>query len=121
VGTIASDFGSKISEVISKVVYWIDYTKVPQQLKNVDIKGLFTNPWFLVPCVLLIGYQLYKLKFRDLLIEGLIAGIWYMTGTEYMHSLVVGDKLQVEKVLPVMFGGAFVLALIIYLIFGRSD
>jgi hypothetical protein len=35
--------------------------------------------------------------------------------------LVVGDELKMNKVLPVLFGGAAVLGLLIYLLLGRSD
>jgi hypothetical protein len=38
-----------------------------------------------------------------------------------MKTLVVGEELQIKKVLPVMFGGAAILGVIIYLLFGRSD
>jgi len=38
-----------------------------------------------------------------------------------MNSLIVGDELQMEKVLPVFFGAAVLLGFVIYLFFGRSD
>ena len=47
--------------------------------------------------------------------------VWWVSGTEYMQTLVVGEKLQVNKVLPVLFGGAAILGIVIYLLFGRSD
>ena len=83
--------------------------------------GLFTNPWFLVPFIALVGYFLYKQKWRDLIFVAIFIGIWWVSGTHYMQTLVVGDELQVSKVLPVLFGGAVVLGIVIYLIFGRSD
>lgn len=100
---------------------WLDMTHLPEQIEAVDFVGLFTNPWFLVPFVALVGYLLYKKAFRDLIILSLIMGVWYASGTHYMQTLVVGDELQVTKVLPVLFGGAVVLGFIIYLLFGRSD
>ncbi|PIE56870.1 MAG: hypothetical protein CSA34_01865 [Desulfobulbus propionicus] len=100
---------------------WVDKTHIPEQVADVDYVGLFTNPWFLVPFVIFVGYMLYKQAWRDLIIIGVIIGGWIVTGTEYMQTLVVGDELQVRKVLPVMFGGAVVLGFLIYLIFGRSD
>jgi hypothetical protein len=48
-------------------------------------------------------------------------GVWYISGTPYMQTLVVGDELQVNKVLPLLFGGAVVVGIIIYLLFVRSD
>ncbi len=38
-----------------------------------------------------------------------------------MNTLIVGDELQLAKVLPVVFGGAALLGLVIYMYFGRSD
>lgn len=99
----------------------LDKTHLPEQVKDVDFPGLFSNPWFLVPFILLVGYFLYKQAFRDLIIMALLLGVWYASGTPYMQTLVVGDELQVNKVLPVLFGGAVVLGFIIYLLFGRSD
>jgi hypothetical protein len=37
-----------------------------------------------------------------------------------MQTLVVGDELQINKILPVLFGGAVTLGFIIYMFFGRS-
>jgi hypothetical protein len=34
---------------------------------------------------------------------------------------VVDGHIQMNKVLPLLFGGAGVLALLIYMLFGRSD
>jgi hypothetical protein len=99
----------------------IEQTKLPEQIKAVDLAGLLSNPWFLVPFIALIGYLLYKKAFRDLFILGTILALWWVSGTQYMQTLVVNGELQVNKVLPVLFGGATILGLIIYLIFGRSD
>ncbi|MCL2340349.1 MAG: hypothetical protein FWC49_01440 [Proteobacteria bacterium] len=107
-------FADSIGQLIEK-------THLVAQIKAFDIVGLFTNPWFLVPFIALVGYLLYKQAFRDLIILGLILGVWYVSGTPYMHTLVVGDQIQISKVLPVVFGGAAVLGLIIYLLLGRSD
>lgn len=120
-GAVAAKTGDFFSNIFGGLIDLINKTNIPQQVDKVDVQGLFTNPWFLVPFVTLVCYQLYKQSFRDLIIEGLIVGCWYATGTPYMKSLVVGNELQINKVLPVMFGGAAVLGFIIYLIFGRSD
>jgi hypothetical protein len=37
-----------------------------------------------------------------------------------MQTLVVGGELQINRILPVLFGGAVTLGFIIYLFFGRS-
>lgn len=96
-------------------------THLVEQVKTVDFGGLFSNPWFLVPFIALTGYLLYKQAFRDLIILGMILGVWYASGTPYMQTLVVGNELSVSKILPVLFGGAAILGFLIYLLFGRSD
>ena len=98
---------------------WMEITHIPTQIREVDYHGLFTNPYFLVPFILFIGYLLYRQALRDLIIVMIIFGVWYASGTDYMHTLVVGDEVQLVKVLPVVFGGAGILALVVYLLFGR--
>ena len=110
-----------MSDFFAKIWDWLESTQVREQVANVDYVGLFSNPWFLVPFIILIGYLLYKQAFRDLIIVAAFVGVWWMTGTEYMATLIVGDTLQIEKILPVVFGGAALLGFLIYLLFGRSD
>ena len=107
--------------VFDSIWRWVGSTHLPEQVRDVDFVGLFTNPWFLVPFVALVGYLLYKKALRDLVILGAILGMWWASGTEYMQTLVVNGELQINKVLPVLFGGAAVLGLVIYLLIGRSD
>jgi hypothetical protein len=108
-------------DFFTKIVDFIHYTQVGTQFQEVDAVGLFTNPWFLVPFICLIGYLLYKQDFKEiiLIIIGFIC--WHISGTEYMHTLIIGDELQIGKVLPVVFGAAILLGIIIYMYFGRSD
>ena len=108
-------------EFLTKIVEFIHSTKVLEQFKEVDAAGLFTNPWFLVPFICLIGYMLYKQDFKEIII--IIIGFlcWHISGTEYMNSLIVGNEIQLAKVLPVVFGAACLLGVIIYMYFGRSD
>lgn len=110
-----------MADFFNGILAWIESTHIQQQIKDVDYVGLFTNPWFLVPFVALVGYLLYKQAFRDLIVVGLFVGVWYVSGMDYMQNMVVDGHLQMNKVLPVVFGGAAVLALIIYMLFGRSD
>jgi len=121
VGAIAGSLTDKVGSFFSSIGDLLQATHLPEQVKDVDFAALFTNPWFLVPFIGLIGYQIYKQAFRDLFIIALLMGVWYISGTEYMQTLVVGDELQVNKVLPLLFGGAVVVGIIIYLYFGRSD
>ena len=105
----------------TKIVEFIDSTQVLQQLKEVDAVGLFTNPWFLVPFICLIGYMLYKQSFKEIIVIIIGFGCWHISGTEYMNTLIVDDEIQLAKVLPVVFGADCILGVIIYMYFGRSD
>jgi hypothetical protein len=110
-----------MGDFLNGILAWVESTHLQQQIKDVDYVGLFTNPWFLVPFVTLVLYLLYKQAFRDLVIVSLFIAVWWVSGLDYMQTMVVGDELQVNKVLPVLFGGAAVLGFVIYLFFGRSD
>jgi len=111
------NFGS-LAESIGQ---FVEKTHLVEQIKAVDIVGLSTNPWFLVPSIALVGYLLYKQAFRDLTILAALFAAWWASGTPYMQTLVVNGELQINKILPVLFGGAALLGLIIYLLLGRSD
>ena len=121
VGSIAGTVADKIGVFFSSIGGLLQATHLPEQIKSVDAAGLFSNPWFLVPFIAFVGYMIYKQAIRDLFVVSLFIGIWYISGTHYMQTLVVGDELQVNKVLPLLFGGAVVVGLVIYLYFGRSD
>lgn len=110
-----------MADFLRSIFAWFEATQVPQQIKEVDYQGLFTNPWFLVPFVAVVVYLLYRQAFRDLVILGIFVGGWWFSGLDYMQTVVVDGHLQMNKVLPLLFGGACVLALLIYMLFGRSD
>lgn len=107
-------------EIWDSIVDWFDSIKVAQQIKDVDYQGLVRNPWFMVPFCCWVAYMLFRQAFRDLIIIAIIIGVWWASGTQYMQTLVVGDELSMEKILPVVFGGAVALGVVIYLLFGRS-
>ena len=100
---------------------WLEGTHLQEQIRDVDAIALFSNPWFFVPFGILMGYMLYKKAFRDIIILAAIIGVWWASGTEYMQTLVVGNELQIKKILPVLFGGATILGVVIYLLISRSD
>jgi ascorbate-specific PTS system EIIC-type component UlaA len=110
-----------MNEFFGKIMSFIESTNLIEQVSEVDYVGLFTNPWFLVPFIALVLYLIWKQRWRDIIFIAIFLGVWWVSGTDYMQSLVVGEKLQVNKVLPVLFGGAAVIGLVIYLLFGRSD
>jgi len=107
--------------MFSGFIEWFDSTHLQEQITEVDFVGLFTNPWFMVPFVALVVYLLYKQSFKDLILLAMLIGVWWVSGTEYMNTLIIGNELQMDKVLPVVFGGAIALGLAIYILFGRSD
>ena len=110
-----------MSDLLAKFMAWVESTHIQEQVNNVDYVGLFTNPWFLVPFVCAVLYLLYKQDFRDLILIVTFLAVWWVSGTEYMDTLVVGEELQLAKIVPVMFGGVAVIGFVIYLFFGRSD
>ena len=108
-------------DFFTKIGDFVQSTQVLQQFKEVDAVGLFTNPWFLIPFFCLIGYMLYKQNFKEIVVIIMALGCWHISGTEYMNTLIVDDEIQLAKVLPVVFGAAILLGIIIYMYFGRSD
>jgi ascorbate-specific PTS system EIIC-type component UlaA len=96
-------------------------TQIPEQIQAVDSVGLFTNPWFLVPLIILIGYLLFKQEFKDLVLIAIFIGAWVFSGSDYLASTSVDGELQLEKVLPIVFGGAVIMGIVVYMYFGRSD
>lgn len=108
-------------EIFTKIASWFESTHIDEQLRAVDYIGLFSNPWFLVPFVIMVAYMLYKQRWTQIVITVIGIGVWYFSGTNYAHSLLVNGEIDVNKVLPVMFGGAIVLGFVVYLLFGRSD
>jgi hypothetical protein len=108
-------------EFLTKIMDWINSTHIQAQIKDVDFVGLFTNPWFIIPFALLVCYMLFRQKWKDLIILTIFVAVWWVSGTDYMQSLLVNGEISVEKILPVVFGGAAILGFVIYLLFGRSD
>ena len=104
-----------------KILDLIQQTHVIEQVRDVDVAGLFTNPWFMVPFIGAILYLLVKKAFKDIIILLIFIGVWWVSGTDYMKTLTVNGELQVGKVIPVLTGGAVALGVVIYLLFGRSD
>ncbi len=110
-----------MTEFLGKIVDFMNSTNVPQQFREVDARGLFTNSWFLVPFIAFICYNLYKQAVNTLVMTGLGFGLWLFSGSSYMEGMVVNGILQLNKVLPV--AGVFIgaIAIAIYFLFMRSD
>ncbi len=120
VAGVASNTAEKAGGFFGKIVDLMKSTNIPQQIQDVDAGGLFTNPWFMVPLVAFIGWNIYKQAFKEIVVVIVIIGLWYVSGTHYMQTLIVNGELQIGKILPVMFGGAALLGIVIYMYFGRS-
>ncbi len=110
-----------MSDFLAKFLSFVESTHLQEQVAEVDYVGLFSNPWFLVPFICAVVYLLYKQAFKDLILIAAFCCVWWVSGTDYMSTLVVGNELQIGKILPVLFGGAALVGFIIYLFFGRSD
>lgn len=108
-------------EFFASVKEWFASTNIQEQIRDVDFTGLFSNPWFIVPFASMVVYLLYKQNWKDIIIIAIFVAVWWVSGTNYMNSLLVDGEIQINKILPVIFGGAAVLGFVIYLFFGRSD
>lgn len=108
-------------EFFASVKEWFVSTNLQEQIRDVDFTGLFSNPWFIVPFASMVVYLLYKQNWKDIIIIAIFVAVWWVSGTNYMNSLLVDGEIQINKILPVIFGGAAVLGFVIYLFFGRSD
>jgi len=108
-------------EILNRIVEFFNNTNIPEQFHEVDAIGLFTNPWFLVPFVLFIGYKLYKQSINTLVITGVAIGLWIFSGSPMAKNLIVDGQLQIGKILPVAGVGVVAIGIIIYFLFMRSE
>ncbi len=100
---------------------WIDSSALHQQIQNVDVVGLFTNPWFIVPLLVFVCYSLFQKNFIALFFTGLAIGVWYLCGTDYMKELAGAGGPNMSKILPVLGVAAVGTVALILFLFGRSD
>lgn len=110
-----------MTEFMDSLVTFMNNTNVPQQFADMDARGLFTNPWFLVPFVAFIFYNLYKQATNALVMTGLAVGLWLFAGSPYMEGLIINGQLQLGKVLPVAAVFIAATAVAIYFLFMRGD
>lgn len=108
-------------EILAAIAEFITNTNIPEQFRQVDAVGLFTNPWFLVPFVGFLGYELYKQSLNTLVITGVAIGLWLFSGSPMTKDLIVDGQLQLGKVLPVAGVGVVALGVIVYFLFMRSE
>ncbi len=108
------DFFASISEFFNS-------TQVPEQIHNVDPGGLFSNPWFMLPFLGIVGYFVYKKNINNLILTALVICLWLFTGSSYVEGLFQGDQLQTSKVLPIIGVGCAAIGVVVYVFFIRSD
>ncbi len=106
---------------VKSTIDWVHHTQVLEQIRAVDVSGLFHNPYFLVPFICLMIYYLYKQAINNLIITALGIGLWYFSGTDYVKSAVVGGVVQIGHILPIAGVGIFGIGVLIYLVFIRQD
>ena len=110
-----------MSGLLAQLTDFIKSTNILKQIQAVDITGLFTNPWFLVPFIIYIGYLLYRQAVNSIVMMGLVIVVWIFSGTSYATGLVVDGIIQINKILPVAAFGIGVVAVAVYFLFMRSD
>ena len=100
---------------------FVQGTQVPQQFREVEVKGLFTNAYFLIPFLAVVGHFLFRKAVNSLILLGLGIGVWIISGSPLMQGLVVNGEVQIGKILPVAGVGVVIIAVVIYVVFIRSD
>jgi len=108
-------------DFLIRVSEWMLQTQVLEQIKAVDVSGLFHNPYFLAPFICVVIYNLYRQTFTNLIIIALALGLWYFSGTEYVRGAVVDGQIQIGKILPLAGVGIGGIAVLVYLLFIRQD
>ncbi len=108
-------------DFFTRVLDFFERTGVPEQVSQVDVSGLFANPYFMGPFLLVVCYLLYKQAFTDLAVLGIAIGMWIFSGSSWMEGLTANGELQIGRILPV--AGVWLVALmaVVYLLFMRSD
>jgi len=112
---------TKIGEILAPLFRFIHDTKVPEQINSIDYQGLFTNPWFMVPLVAVIIYELFRRSIRSVVSIIIFLGIWAFFGTPYMQEILTSDTVTLDKILPLIGGAVLVLAVLVYMYFLRSE
>ena len=107
-------------DFLVSIVDFFNNTEIPRQFAKVDAKGLFTNWYFLVPLVGMIGYWLYKQAWNTMIMAALGCGLWLFTGSKYMKNVFVDGNLQLDAVAPVVGVGIVAVGVIIYVLFIRD-
>jgi len=110
-----------MADFFAKMVEFFNSTQIPTQFHEVDVKGLFTNGWFMIPFLGMVGYQIFKQAINNLMLIGIGLALWIFSGTHYVQEIKVNGEIQMDKVLPLVAVGIITLGVIVYIYFIRSD
>ncbi|OGR04050.1 MAG: hypothetical protein A2511_10950 [Deltaproteobacteria bacterium RIFOXYD12_FULL_50_9] len=108
-------------DFLVSIIDFFNNTEIPRQLKEVDAKGLFTNWYFLAPLIGLFCYMLWKQAWDSMILIVLGFGLWMFSGSQYMKNVFVDGQLQLDAIAPIIGVGIAAIAIIIYVLFIRSD
>ena len=103
------------------VFEFIVSTKVPEQAETFDVKGLFTNYWFLVPYIGMYAWYVYKKAVNSIIIALLLTGAWAFFGTPYAQNIMAQDDIQLDAILPLVAGACTILGIIVYIVFFKDE
>lgn len=108
-------------DFFASIADFFQSTQVPEQLRAVDAAGLFSNPYFMVPFLGLVGYLIYKKAINNLLLVALVLGIWLFSGSHFVKDAFEGDQISVGKILPIIGFGVGAIGVLVYVLFFRSE
>jgi len=108
-------------EFFASIAEFFKSTQITEQLQAVDAAGLFSNPYFLVPFVALVGYLIYKKSINNLVLVGLAIGIWLFSGSHYVKDSFEGDQISLKNIMPIIGFGVGAIGVLVYVVFIRSE
>ncbi len=110
-----------MTEILGTITSWVNATQIPLQIREVDVHGLFTNGYFLIPLLTIVCYLIYRGAIGSLVLLGLVIGLWVFSGSQYMQEIRGSEEIQLDKILPLVLGGVGIIAVIVYLFFIRDS
>jgi hypothetical protein len=108
-------------DFLVSIAQFIQATQVPEQFREVDVRGLFTNWYFLLLFLAVMGHIIYRKAMNTFLLLSLGFGVWMFSGSPYMENLIIDGEMQLGKVLPMVGVGILAISVLVYVLFIRSD
>ena len=110
-----------MTDFFASIADFFQSTQIPEQIQNVDVSGLLTNTWFMVPFLGYVGYLVFKKALNSLVLIAVIFAIWMFSGSNMVKDVFHGDEMQVGKLLPIIGFGVAMIGVVVYVLFIRSD